>query len=157
MNLKEVAGVLARIQLLDNRAVDRVVVAHWEPLIGHLEFDEAITAVEMHARESTAYLVPAHIIANVDRIRRARTGQGITDCEWHPGYPATDCSKCRGEDRAGREHATSENAPKPDNFNPMSAAYDRPVEFAREVAVYNNQLIAGGFRPVYDIPRSWTA
>jgi len=37
--------------------------------------------------------------------------------------------------------------PKPDNFDAMSAAWNDPVAFAREVAIYDAQLIAAGEKP----------
>jgi hypothetical protein len=42
-------------------------------------------------------------------------------------------------------------APKPDNFDAMSDAWDNPVAFAREVAVYNTQLVEAGHAPMYEV------
>lgn len=72
MNQVELAQVLARIQAGDNRVVDRVTVEHWRETIGHLAFQDALEAVVMHFRESTDYLVPAHVIRNARRVRDAR-------------------------------------------------------------------------------------
>ena len=67
MNIEEVSNVLARVQLGDNREVDDkgLVLGDWVDLIGDLDFTLAIEAVRMHRCESTAYLVAAHIRANV--------------------------------------------------------------------------------------------
>lgn len=37
--------------------------------------------------------------------------------------------------------------PKPDNFEAMVAAHADPVAFAREVAVYDQQLLDAGLEP----------
>lgn len=72
MNQIELAKVLARIQAGDNRVVDKVTVAHWRETIGHLKYQDAMDAVVMHFRESTEYLMPAHVIRNARRIRNER-------------------------------------------------------------------------------------
>lgn len=69
MNLQETAQVLAKIQLGDNRQVDELTVREWHDSIGHLTVHEAIEAVRLHRQESTAYLMPAHVVANVHRVR----------------------------------------------------------------------------------------
>ena len=71
MNIEEVAKVLAKVQLSDNRDIDErgLVLAEWEDTIGDLPFDAAIEAVRMHRRDSTAYLTAAHVRANVQLIQ----------------------------------------------------------------------------------------
>ena len=69
MNSEQVATVLARVQVGDNRVVDELVLADWEDTIGDLPFDAAIEAVRMHRRDSTAYLTAAHVRANVKVIQ----------------------------------------------------------------------------------------
>jgi hypothetical protein len=50
-------------------------------------------------------------------------------------------------------HGFGVPAPRPDNFEEMIAAYKSgdPVEIARQKAAYNQQLIAGGFSPLYEV------
>lgn len=62
MTIEEVAKVLAKIQLVDNREISKLVVLEWFDLIGHLDFDAAIEAVRVHRQTSTEYLQPAHIV-----------------------------------------------------------------------------------------------
>lgn len=69
MNKQECAKVLAKIQLGDNRQVDALTLDEWFDTIGHLEFADAIEAVTMHRQESTDWLMPAHVIKNVRRVR----------------------------------------------------------------------------------------
>ncbi len=97
MNSHEVAQVLTKIQLGDNRQVDRLVIAEWEDTIGHLRFEDAIAAVKMHRQESTAYLMPAHVIANARRIADARAvAREDVYCQTHAWYPVP-CDRCAEE------------------------------------------------------------
>lgn len=63
MTIDEVAKVLAKVQLVDNREVTRLVILEWQDLIGDLDYSEAIEAVREHRRTSTEYLQPAHLVA----------------------------------------------------------------------------------------------
>jgi len=74
VNEREVANVLARVQLGDNRTTDEVVLRSWIQEIGDLDFQDAVEAVVLHRRESTDWLMPAHVRANVKLIwaRRER-------------------------------------------------------------------------------------
>lgn len=65
MNIDETAKVLAKIQLGDNREVTRLVLQEWHDTIGDLPYDDAVEAVRMHRRDSTTYLMPAHVRENV--------------------------------------------------------------------------------------------
>ena len=40
-------------------------------------------------------------------------------------------------------------APKPLNFEEMAAAWNNPVEFAKQKAIYNAQLVDGGHPPLW--------
>lgn len=77
MTRDEVVKVLARVQMDDNRQVDRVVVASWVDEIGDLDFQDALDAVVMHRRETTEWLMAAHVRANVRLIvaRRERAAR----------------------------------------------------------------------------------
>lgn len=85
MSGEELTVLLARIQVLDNRQVDKLTLQAWEPLMEGVAYADAVEAVNGHFRESTEYLKPAHIIG---RIRQAR----------HAALPSTmsaerpDCS-----------------------------------------------------------------
>jgi hypothetical protein len=75
----QVAAVLAKIQLGDNRETDAagVVLAEWVDTIGDLDYQDAIEAVRMHRKSSTVYLQAAHIRENVRLIvsRRERAAR----------------------------------------------------------------------------------
>lgn len=123
MSPDDLKRVLAKVQLGDNRQVDALVMREWFDTIGHLRFEDAIAAVTMHRQESTDYLMPAHIIRNAARARDQRTLES-SDRPSQRDYPAH---------------------PRPDNFDAMASAWKDPTRFAAEVAVYNDQLRAGGY------------
>jgi hypothetical protein len=72
VNIDELKQVVAKIQLGDNRQVDRLVLLEWQENIGDLNFEDARMAVTIHRRESTEYLQPAHIRANAKRAKLRR-------------------------------------------------------------------------------------
>lgn len=72
MNDKELAQLLARIQVLDNRQVDSIVLAMWKDVIGDLDYADSVTAVNTHFRRSTEYLKPAHIFEETRQIASER-------------------------------------------------------------------------------------
>lgn len=72
MDVQQTAQLVALVQIGDNRRVDRAVVAAWHDLVHDLPLEDALDAVRAHRRESTDYLLPAHVIAGVKRIRKAR-------------------------------------------------------------------------------------
>jgi hypothetical protein len=84
MSELNVSELLALISVIDNRQVTPATVRTWHPLIGHLPFSVAREAMEMHFAESTAYLLPAHILAGARRVhdrrdRMARRAQGAIE------------------------------------------------------------------------------
>mgnify|MGYP001306619890 CR=1 FL=1 len=135
MNAEEVAKVLAKIALGDNRRTDaRETLLEWMDNIGDLDYADAIEAVRMHRKESTAYLMPAHIRDNVKAIKALRNPSNDTT---PGGYRQVEVLK-----------AAAGFPPKPLNWDAMSDAWDDPVRFAAETAKYDEQLIAAGFQPV---------
>lgn len=123
MNDHELTQLLARIHTHDNRQVDELVLGHWKAAVGDLPYNDAFAGVETHIRESTAYLLPAHVRANAKRIREQRAlAEGYDGIEDGKSY-----------------------APRPDNEDAMSAAWNNPAEFAHQCAIYNRQLLNAGY------------
>ena len=131
MSHEQVAQILAYAAVVDNRQVDEITIAAWHKIIGHLRYDDAIQAVTLHRRESPAYLEPAHIVAGAKRVANAR-------------YDAA------AHDRLQGSMAGKKGAPPPRNMDAMSAAWNDPVEFAKQVAIYNRQLKDEGYPPLYN-------
>jgi len=84
VEIASTAKVLTLIALVDRRVVDREAVLAWHDLIGDLSERDTLEAVRQHRRESTEYLVPAHVRAGVQRIRGARLAAAP------PPLPAVD-------------------------------------------------------------------
>lgn len=80
MNIQQTNQLLIRIQVLDNRLIGDSTVIAWHELVGDLDYALAVEAVKLHQRESTAYLTPAHVRVNVERMLLASLGER-TD-EW---------------------------------------------------------------------------
>ncbi|UGS27603.1 hypothetical protein K8F61_05285 [Microbacterium resistens] len=80
MNVQETTDLLTRIQIIDNRRVEEATVLAWFELVADLDHGMAVEAAKLHFRESTAYLTPAHVRANVERIRFAALGP--VEDEW---------------------------------------------------------------------------
>ena len=73
MNRLEVAQVLTKIQLIDNRQVDKLVLEAWFELIGGLEFTDALEGVNLHRLEKPGvWLEPGHVVAGARRARDVR-------------------------------------------------------------------------------------
>jgi hypothetical protein len=71
MNRRQVGELLALAALVDNRAVTDEAGLMWHRLIGHLDYELAVEALQAHYAESTEWLLPAHITARVRQSRLA--------------------------------------------------------------------------------------
>jgi hypothetical protein len=72
MTLDEVYNLLTLIAARDNRSVGQGTALAWQDDIGDLDFDDCHAAVRCHFRESTDWLMPAHIRRIVKRLRDER-------------------------------------------------------------------------------------
>lgn len=127
INLEQTGKLLLRIQIGDNRIVNDAVVLDWFHILdGHVTFVDAMNAVSVHRRESTDYLVPAHIIQIAKRLREERAqGKALAALEG------------LGQSKYA--------APKPENFDAMAAAWNDPVEWAKQLRIYQDQLDREGY------------
>jgi hypothetical protein len=129
MNDAELIKVIARIQAGDNRQVDQITLAHWRDMIGEYNFADAIAAVVMHFKHSTAYLQPAHIVENIRTVRDEQR-------------------KAISQELFRNEN--TRNVPRPRNFEALTAASSAndTIAWAREIAIWNEDLAELGFPPV---------
>lgn len=119
MTIDELKKVLAKIQLGDPFfQVDVPVLREWQDSIGDLDFEDTVEAVRMHRRESSSRLMPAHLVANVKRIREDRA--------------------VSNQIQLGGFELHGDNKPK--NFDAMCKAWNDQNRFAAEVAKYEQQL-----------------
>lgn len=72
MNMTETSKVLAAIQIYDARHVDEATVKAWHKMLHRFTLPDCLAAVEAHFRESTDYLLPAHVIRRVKSMRSRR-------------------------------------------------------------------------------------
>lgn len=75
MTSDELRMLLYRINSLDHRKLNDAVAKAWWPLMANIPYDDAVEAVNMHFRDSTAYLQPGHIVANAKRLAALRRAE----------------------------------------------------------------------------------
>lgn len=76
MTREEVRALLLLIREFDGRNVDDSTVFAWESLLELLDFHLAAQAVREHFEQSTAYLMPAHIVQRVKELREQSIARG---------------------------------------------------------------------------------
>lgn len=72
MNHAETHDLLTFVAAHDNRRFDDATVLAWQPIFADLPFADCRDAVTVHFRESTDYLMPAHIVRGARDIERLR-------------------------------------------------------------------------------------
>jgi len=99
MNSTELGRVLARIAVADKRNIDEITIAHWNECIGDLPYAATMTAITDHFRNSTDYLMPAHLVRAVTAARRLElpatmSPEAPEDCGAHRWMPDGTCLHC---------------------------------------------------------------
>lgn len=69
MNERETREILAYASALDNRNVTDAMIALWYEIFRDYEYGEVKWALMRHARTSTEYLTPAHLVRIVNQKR----------------------------------------------------------------------------------------
>jgi hypothetical protein len=69
MNKLEISKLLTVVSTYDNRKIATETVEAWFLVLGDISFEEASEAIVMHFKDSTNWLLPAHIRTNVRIIR----------------------------------------------------------------------------------------
>jgi len=72
MNIEETNRLLTVLQQIDKRIIDDPTVIVWQEVLHDLPLDDCVRAATVHYRESTEYLMPAHIVAGARAIQRER-------------------------------------------------------------------------------------
>jgi len=103
VTIDELKQVVAKIQLGDNRQVDRLVLEYWWELIGGLDFEDAKQAVNFHRLEQPGkWLEPGHVFAGSKRAR------DIREREARRSQPAIEASQITlNRERFERETAAA--------------------------------------------------
>lgn len=108
MNTPQLSMLLARIQVLDNRQVDALTLEAWEPLVGDLDYDDAVAAVNNHFRTTRNYLLPADVVSGATQAKKERVALARqTPHRFEPGgsrlHPQEVCIICLSDKH---RHAT---------------------------------------------------
>lgn len=81
MNLEETGKLLALAALVDKRKLSTKSSLMWHSIIGDLDYNDAVLAVQDHFRHSTDYLLPAHVVAGVKLVRERRPPVPLSELE----------------------------------------------------------------------------
>jgi hypothetical protein len=134
MLMDQTSELLTVLAAVDNREVTEFTIGAWHEVIGHLDYSIARAAV-IAARQNTtiSYVEPRHVLAHAETLHSQRERQQRIAA-------------------AGQERIYK-TSPKPANFEALAAAAASgdPIALAREKAVYNQQLIDGGYAPLYEV------
>lgn len=128
-----VRDLLVWLASSDGRVVTEEMILEWHDRLRHLDAEVTRQAVEAARANRTIDVVkPAHVLAHAEAIERQSAASARA---------ATVNAKVYG------------TAPKPANFEALAAAAASgdPIAIAREKAVYNRQLIDGGYAPLYEV------
>lgn len=72
MNEPEAFKLLTLASARDNRTVDQPTAKVWATDLKAIDYDEAVAALSLHYSESTDWLMPAHVVRCVTRLRTKR-------------------------------------------------------------------------------------
>lgn len=72
MTPAETAQLLALVAAYDRRTIGRADVQAWHVVLAEVSYDDARTVVTGHYATQTAWIMPAHIVDGVRRIRSER-------------------------------------------------------------------------------------
>lgn len=72
MNEPEAFQLLTLASVRDGRQVTKAHAQVWADDLRDVHYDEAVDAARLHYRESTDWMMPAHVRTNVRRVRRDR-------------------------------------------------------------------------------------
>ena len=98
MEEKEAFQLLTLASARDGRTVSQAVARVWAGDLESIALGDAIEAAQTHYRESTDWLLPAHVIRGVKRLRRVllpprAVEAAAGECPAHAGYPLP-CLRC---------------------------------------------------------------
>lgn len=103
METKEAFKLLTLASARDGRTVDAAVAAVWADDLADVSFMDAVEAAKAHYRESSKWLMPAHVIERVNLMNRRKNvkqfqaltmSPEIPDCGNHRWMPDGTCMTC---------------------------------------------------------------
>lgn len=70
MQVSEVAQLLLWAQGVDGRVLSELSARAWHQMVGHLDFEDALEAVQQHYREEHRWVMPADVLKLAAPTRR---------------------------------------------------------------------------------------
>jgi len=109
MNLVETGRLLAKVSGNDGREVGEVTIRAWQEVLADVLYPDAMAAVTMHYRESTDFLMPAHVVRLAARVRAERVADERAEhrharAESLGDVPPATRRAIKAVTGAGREH-----------------------------------------------------
>jgi len=95
VNKTEVAQLLTLVSAFDSRTVGIDTVEAWYPILEDVNVNDAVTVMRNHFATSTAYFMPAHITAGVEKLSGPKKLASDVSffCTDH-GHPVNACPRC---------------------------------------------------------------
>lgn len=87
MDMREAFQLLTLASARDGRTVDREVAMVWAEDLAHIRLPDAVEAATLHYQETTAWMMPNHVITNVRRIRERRERDERIRAQLEPPQP----------------------------------------------------------------------
>ena len=99
MEEREAFQLLTLASARDGRTVSQATARVWASDLERVALVDAIQAAQLHYRESTDWLMPAHVIRNAKRAAETRLPPralevAASECTVHVGYPLP-CIRCQ--------------------------------------------------------------
>lgn len=120
MTPEQTGQALAYIAAADRRTLGKADLLVWHDAVGDLPHDDVMDAVRQHYRNSTDFLMPAHVRRAVRKAREDRAGRGVPaapppEATDQPGVYKLRLVKAIAEIADRRDiHRALEPATKPD-------------------------------------------
>jgi hypothetical protein len=99
MEEREAFQLLTLASARDGRTVSQATARVWASDLERVSLEDAVAAAQLHYRESTDWLMPAHVIRNAKRAAETRLPPRMLEadageCTDHTGYPLP-CIRCQ--------------------------------------------------------------
>ncbi|MGW0485775.1 hypothetical protein [Nonomuraea sp. NPDC003214] len=137
MTPDQTGQVLAYVAAADRRTIGKADLLVWQDGVGDLPFADVMDAVRKHYRESTEFLMPAHVRRAVRKAREDRASRGV------PAAPPAEIADRPGAYKLHLVRAIADIADQRDIHRALGPSLDRegPTEEYRSLRA---QALGGG-------------
>jgi hypothetical protein len=141
MNLEETSAVLGKAAGFDNRTIGQANLLAWHEVLGDLDVRDCLNAIAQHHRESTEYLMPAHVRRIAEKLRTERRDRESRD-EQHRQLEAYAATAGPLTDRSKEIRAFVDQVRSALPDGDLEALAPRHEYWRREHQAYQRQLTA---------------